>query len=437
MEPRDVVVIGAGLAGLIAARNLRRAGLDVLVLEARERLGGRVCTVADGGLPVPVELGASFVHAEAPATLALAREYRLALEEVAPDFAVLRRGGLEEDHAFGPKIEHALEGAFRGVRAANDVPLARALGRAKIPEDERVLARSFVEGFHALRPAEASTRALARGGAEGPGRMLRLVEGYGRLVDAVGRDLLPETRLGREVFAVAWRPREVVVQAFGPTGRVEEHRAKGAVIALPLAVVRDSVRFAPVLPDEVAGALGQMTMGHVAMVTLVFRDAFWIDPKRARAADVIKNASILQAPGSLFPTFWTTRPRLAPVVVAWAGGPAAERLLTRSAEERAAIAVDIFAELAGVAPKEAHEALAVHHQHDWASDRFARGAYSWVRVGGERAPDVLGRPLAPNVVFAGEHTMAPPADATVEGAIRSGERAAKRLLAATSSRRAA
>src|SRR3712207_6051687 len=101
----DVIVLGAGVAGLVAARDLGAAGLRVLILEARNRPGGRIATVRDPALPLPVELGAEFIHGRPPELFELARQHRLGMVEVVGDMLWSDAGVLRDGASFGAGID--------------------------------------------------------------------------------------------------------------------------------------------------------------------------------------------------------------------------------------------------------------------------------------------------------------------------------------------
>jgi monoamine oxidase len=93
----DVVVLGAGAAGLSAARTLVHAGVEVLVIEARSRVGGRVLTLSDPATPVAIELGAEFLHGDASKTVDAARDHHLAVQAIEDERWARLRGRLQND----------------------------------------------------------------------------------------------------------------------------------------------------------------------------------------------------------------------------------------------------------------------------------------------------------------------------------------------------
>ncbi len=435
----DVVVIGAGMAGLSAASELRRAGLDVLLLDARGRVGGRVHTLHDTRTPVPIELGPELVHEGADAVHRLARELAFALHELDGPTWLRRRGELAETPDFDEHVKKGLAAAFAELPAHGDLTMDEALRKAGVTGTADELTRMFVQGFHAGDAAKLGVRALAKGGPEGRGRSLRVHVGYGALAEGLAVRAAGCLRLGTTVASVSWRRGEVSIHAHGPTGHAITLRSRAAVIALPLGVLRapegeeGAVTFDPPLDDKRA-ALDHLDMGHVVKLTLRFRDAFWTDAKRVKAhargnvEDKLAKSAFYFDPTGPFPAFWTSRPLAAPVLVAWAGGPAADALRDLDHTERTARALDGLAKLLGIRAAVAHDSLEAFFAHDWVRDPLTRGAYTYALAGGAGAARRTGEPLSGTLFFAGEHTAPSPDNGTVHGAIESGERAASEVL---------
>jgi monoamine oxidase len=262
---------------------------------------------------------------------------------------------------------------------------------------------------------------------------MRIATGFATLMEAYASDVARSLRLGWTAKRVRWSRGRVRVDAIGVTGLERSFRARAAILTLPLGVLRapagapGHVAFEPHLPAAHVRALEQMRMGNVMKLTLRFREPFWENRHREKAA-------FFHAARAPFPTYWTSMPVHSPVVVAWAGGPAADALTGLSERRLAEIAVDGLADLLGVDRREASERVEACFFHDWRADPFARGAYAHALVGGATACDRLARPLDGTLFFAGEHTMPAPDSGTVDGALKSGERAAHDLLAARHAR---
>ena len=413
------------MAGLSAAVALSERGLSVLVLEARDRAGGRVWTLRPREAPLPVELGAEFVHGKAPATVRLAREARTALVEMHPSHWRLGKQGLGEEEEDG-ELSRTLRSAGRKVPRRGDVSFAEALRRARVPEPARSRALAFVEGFHASDAKRISARALAGEDADEPIR--RVDGGYGKLVDALRERLLHGSlRFGVEVRRVSWMPGHV---------EIDGHRARAAVVAVPVEMLREGgnarsrIRFDPPLEDK-RRALASIATGHVVRVELLFRDAFWEDRDVVRAPEDadLETIGFVHAVTSALPTWWTQYPVRAPVITGWAGGRAAARFLS-DGRRREGRVFEALSRALGVEASVVRRRCVAIWSHDWSEDRHSLGAYTYPLVGAGDAARELAAPVEETLFFAGEATCDPPSNATVEGALQSGERAAREILRA-------
>lgn len=409
----EVIVLGAGAAGLAAADELARAGRSVLVLEARGRVGGRVWTRRMAGIEAPVELGAEFIHGRAPATHALLKRAGIGVVASVHEQRYAAGGGLRPVDAFA-QAQRAMRdlSALEEGDLAFDAFLAR---QRRLPPLARTFARMMVEGFDAADPARASARSIAeewRGDAMG-GSQPRPRGGYGPLLERLAGSILEggaRLRLGSAVREVRWRGHRVEVRGEG-----FRFAARRAIVTLPLGVLQSgAVRFSPGLGKR--AALARLASGPVIKAALRFPSAFW--EKRYR------DVAFFHSPQAAFPTFWTLLPARAPVLIAWAGGPRAERLAGRSAE---ALAGDCLASLRRLFGRvDEPDEVCVQ---DWSADPWARGAYSYVLVGGADARAKLAQPLGRTLFFAGEATHTEGEAGTVSGALQSGQRAARELIA--------
>jgi monoamine oxidase len=443
----DVLVIGAGVAGLAAAADLSRAGLDVRVLEARDRIGGRVWTLRDPRAPIAIELGAEFVHGDAEAITRLAHDAELALVEAADDHWT-HRGAKLVRADFGEALAKALKRAPSGI--ARDRPFAEVLAKSRLDPFQRSLALEYVQGFQASDAERISARAL-KGEDIGTERARRVLSGYDGIAEELGARIPSGAlALGAIVTRVSWKRELALVESRRSSGeRLEPHRAPRVVVTLPLGVLQAApedggVRFEPAIderahapgakahqPAPKARALGALAMGNVVKLSFRFDRAFWQDAPRVRRTKGLdaEKLAFLHAPGDDVPTWWTQAPVHVPMLTAWAGGPAADALLELGAAERIDRALDALSRLLALPRTTVKEHLVASHEHDWTHDPFARGAYAHPLVGGANASRELGRPIDDTLFFAGEATAPMPDTGTVTGAIESGRRAAREVIA--------
>ncbi|HET7583842.1 MAG TPA: NAD(P)/FAD-dependent oxidoreductase [Gemmatimonadaceae bacterium] len=436
-----VIVVGAGVAGLAAARALVRAGVDVAVLEARDRIGGRILTQRVPMLPLPVELGAEFVHGRPAELETLAREASLVPVEITGAWWSARHGRMETSGDTWAHVEELLAGMDpeREPDRSLDEYLAAHASDASMAV-AREAARRFVSGFHAADPARVSERALARMGsaATGGDRSARLLDGYAEVPAWLARDLAGRLRLDTVVHRIEWQRGRVGVHvhARGAARRgVEELHADAAIITVPLGVLHagdgeeGAIAFDPPPVSALRAARG-LAMGSAVRIVFALRERFWETRPLAWPADADPAMlAFLQCADADVPVWWTTFPVRAAMLVGWVGGPAAAAMAGEPLERVAARALRGLARAVGMSYDQLRTMVMGRWMHDWEHDPFTRGAYSYPVVGGADAAAQLAEPVEETLFFAGEATARAGRNGTVDGAIASGERAAAQVRA--------
>jgi monoamine oxidase len=432
----DVIVIGGGVAGLAAARELGRRGFLVTLLEARDRLGGRVWTLRPRGWNGPVELGAEFIHAGNAPLWRRVRRHRIGHCPVPPRHWWLADGHLEQIDDIAERIEH-VTGQIDPKRMQGWSFADFMAGRAKAfaPED-RALARGFVEGFQAASTHRMSAAALADETLDDD-EQFRLPRGYDQLVEALVGELPPKrvnVFLGTVVRLIDWRRSGVDVLA-GRRG----FSARAVIITLPLGVwqarppQRGAVEFKPPLRAR-QKLIAKMGVGEVIRLSMRFDARRWksILPdslsRKARGGFGFIHSQVEGVP-----IWWSLSS--APVLTGWVGGPAAATLAERSKSGVFEKALTSLSRVLGATKRDVRRAVAAWETHNWSRDPFSRGAYSFTAAGSENAAEKLREPMQDTLFFAGEATADGEEVGTVHGALASGLRAAKEVLAATSSTR--
>ena len=425
----DVIILGGGVAGLAAARDLTAGGARVLLLEARDRLGGRILThhTPDG----PVELWAEFVHGAVEETLGVAREAALPLRETnrgAPRPAAGEEAAEEAGEEEGPAgFFSAMDAILAHASPADpDQSFRQLVEQANVAPEIKAIGLALVEGYHAADPSLIGVRSLLKNteADERPGanRQFRFVRGYDGLVTAFRERIdarLCDVRLNVVAAAVAWQRGRAVVK----TSTGEELAAPRLIVTVPLGVLKaGAIEFSPKLPDK-ERAMARLEMGFAERVSLCLGSDDWV------AGGRFFDDGFLLTREPPFPVWWVSRPPPFPVVTGWAGGGNARALRGRGGAERVEMATIALAAAFGVDADRLRRDLRGGFSHDWLADPFARGAYSYAGVDGSDAGAELAAPVDETIFFAGEATESDGDNATVHGAISTGRRAARRALA--------
>jgi monoamine oxidase len=423
----DVLIIGAGIAGLAAAHALASSGLKVTLLEARDRVGGRIFTLHPEDTETPIELGAEFVHGRPPELLNLLGEARAKLQSIEGTDACFVHDSLSpcpHDDAFD-----LLEQLADHVRREGDMSFQQFLEHQRPSAEDAEKARSFVEGFNAADARRIGIAALARQQqAEdeiGGDQSSRSIHGYdllpghlARRAEQAGSSILLRT----PITSIEWMPGSVTVR----TADGQSLSASKAVVTLPLGVLRARrVAFRPE-PIRILSAADRMEPGSVRRLVLLFRTPFW----KTKMPSEIQRMRFLFAHGMTPAVYWTQQPRDTPMLVAWVGGPKADAV--GNAEQFLAQALRSLERIFSLPAQSLDAELRNWHMHDWHNDPYTLGAYSYAPVGALDCSAEMAQPVDNTLYFAGEHTDTTGHWGTVHGALRSGLRAAQQLLSAPS-----
>lgn len=399
----DVAIIGAGVAGLTAAKRLRELGRSFVVLEARDRIGGRAWT--DVFMGEPIDRGAHWLHSVQDNPLVpIARRMRMHLTMSSRDDGRLfSTPGVMEADAVGVvgRSEAAMERAMRQtLRSTSDLPLSA------VAEGDAALATQLTAFAIGEEPAVVSMRDVM--GLEG-GRDFSVRGGLGAFVTRFGVDV--PVRLNSPVEHVDWSMPHVVMLA----GQFGKLRARTCLVTVPPSVLLadELLRFSPNLPSAKIAALRDLPMGAFTKVALR-----------------------LAAPLTELPIYSIDRGRLARgqlhalhyepgsrIVTLMLGGNAARSIMDAGQMAAVASAREVFSAIAGadMAAQVSGGLLC-----EWRSDPFARGSYAFVPPGAGNPRAVYAAPLDDRLFFAGD-TSGGSLAMTVGGAYRAGRAAADNM----------
>lgn len=438
----DVIVIGAGIAGLTAFKALHQSGLNVLVLEARNRLGGRIHTIRPEGLRYPLELGAEFVHGRFPGFWQNLDGAGVRLNDTCvnhwtsvngvlkfeEDYYKLIDGFFAELDKEANQAEHDMSvAAFAAILEQRDPAMSAACQAGM----------EFVENYLAAPRAEVGIKFLAKGEAAAQTigtEALQVLDGYDNilapLLNDSGEDLRSKVQLSTVVEAIDWQVGRVQVSARRDGDEPVIYTARQAIISVPLGVLQaeppapGAITFCPALVQK-QKALASLKMGKIERVVAVFASRFWEDLKDG--SEAFPEFGFIHCAEAPISHWWSQYPVRSPILVGWVSAVSTVVLPDHPELLRECV-VKSLAVLFGERRDFIDGQLIGCHYHDWGRDPYARGAYSYHATGTADLVQELAQPVDDTLYFAGEATEDSGFTGTVHGAMKTGLRAAEQLL---------
>jgi monoamine oxidase len=417
-----VVVIGAGAAGLMAARELARAGKRVTILDARDRCGGRIHPLPAAEFGYPAEGGAEFIHGEAPVTYRLLGEAGLSSRPVAGARWTVKNGVFSSDEAPDPQTATLYQVL---AKLTSDISVATLLETYFAGPEFVSLRHSvlrLVRGYDAADPDRASVLALRDEWMhEGRSRQARIDGGYGALIDALAADCRNHGANIHFETVVA------VIEATEQGARVRSsngatHDGDVAILSVPLPCLQN-IGLPLGLRDKAAAAT-DIGFGNVIKLLTRFKSRWWMRLEGRELSDLLFLLS-----EETVPVWWTQHPAEHPVLTGWLAGPATEGFARLDENELIETGLASLTAIFGLAPGQLRQDLVAARAINWAHDPFARGAYSYATLPTRRAQSELARWDGGAVLFSGEALYQGPDMGTVEAALASGLQTARTILA--------
>jgi monoamine oxidase len=433
MEQIDVIVIGAGAAGLMAAMQLSRGGKRVLLLEANNRLGGRVHTLYNAPGAEYIELGAEFIHGDLKTTIAALNEAGIGYRPSGGQMWHVHDGIIKQEHHF---IEDWEEFKDKLGQLQEDIPINDFLDKYFMGQQYDALktsVRRYAAGYDTADPDRASSLALRKEWMEdNEGAQHHVNGGYMPLINYMAAEVgkcggtITTNAIVKEI---QWREGRVTVL----TAECRTYSAAKCIITIPLGILQAGneakcgVSFSPALPHHMA-ALQSMGMGNVIKILFVFKEAFWKDNDLIHcAAGKMDNMAFLFSDQRI-PTWWTQHPDAdSTILTGWLGGPDAEKLKGTPDEELLTIAKASLAGIFSITVQDIDNMLVTAYIANWPADPYALGAYTYATVATNAALQLLNAPVANTLYFAGEAYYTDTVMGTVDAALASGKEVAERI----------
>ena len=412
----DIIIIGAGCAGLMAMKELLADGYRVCLLEAAPSAGGRIATIKERGFETPVESGAEFIHGRLPLTLKLLRKANIAYQAVEGKMIGVAKGKWsKEEHS-----KHWDELLRKLRKQKTDTSICAFLDEhfaGPAYKDLRKAAQGFAEGFDLADIDKASILSVRKEWEHEEQTQYRIPGGYGQLTDYLLSNCL--ALMGKIYFnccanIIEWRRGHVTVL----TNDNRKFEATRIIITASAGVLQSAmIRFKPGLGVH-HDAIRQLGFGSVIKIHLQFKTQFWKN-KSEDIGFLIADTAI--------PTWWTQLPAQNNLLTGWLGGPKAARKINDTDEKLLQTALGSLSCVFHMQQDVLDKQLVHHRITCWSKHPYILGGYSYNTLFAEKAIEILSEPVAGSIFFAGEAIHSGESQGTVEAALQSGLAVAKKI----------
>jgi monoamine oxidase len=415
----NIIILGGGVSGLMSARELSNQGYAVTILEATDRLGGRIHTIRNSLFTQPVEKGVEFIHGNLPLTIGLLKESGIEYKPVRGNMIRIVDGDWKTQDDFTLGWDELIR-KMNSVRQDMTVDefLKKNFGDEKY-DALRTSVRSFANGFDLADTSRASVLALREEWMGEEDEQYRIPGGFDQLINFLEKECLRAGVIIHTSAAVAeikWEKKYVKIT----TSSKETYSATKVIVTASLGLLQSggSIIFQPGI-DNYLHTAKKIGFGTVIKVMLEFKEAFW-EKKKKGIGFLITN--------EIIPTWWTQLPSSYPLLTGWAGGPQAWTLENKDDETILHIALQCLANVFQKTVEELKQMLTASAIANWKKDPYSIGAYSYDTVGSIEAKKLLNTPISETIFFAGEAFYEGPSFGTVEAALVSAKTVVEKIV---------
>lgn len=425
MQNYDVAIIGAGASGLMASWEMLQSGKKVIIIEAKDHIGGRAYTINDPAFEIPIETGAEFIHGNLETTQNLLKTAGIKYSAVEGEMWQRKEDEVEEQTDF-IEDNKLLNRKFDEIK--DDISITDFIKYHLQGQKYANLRRSlinYVEGYYAADANKASTLAMKVEWQTSDDEQYRIEGGYQLLIQLLHdqcKQLGAEFILSSPVKSIDWEKGQVTIIA-----NDKRINATACIVTVSLGILQaNSINFSPRI-DNLLEAARKLGFGPVIKLVLQFTDPFWESTKNEDNDNMDELGFVFSQ--QTIPTWWTQFPKKVSLLTGWVGGPHALVLKDLNDVQIKDLALESLAKIFTIDVPVLEQKLKAYKVFNWINDPFVLGGYAYDTVGGKEARNQLKTPVQQTLYFSGEGLYEGPEIGTVEAALSMGKETAQKLIA--------